>query len=98
MGESTISMFEDQDRKNRGRMEIIAAILSVAKKGAGKTQIMYRANLSFKQLQKYMDFLMKKDLLSVYDGDRGSLYETTSRGCEFLQDYKKIKNVLSESV
>ena len=78
-------------------MDIIAAILSVAKKGAGKTQIMYRANLSFKQLQKYMDFLMKKDLLSTNEDNRGTQYETTSKGYEFLHDYKKIKEILSET-
>jgi len=77
-------------------MDIIAAILSIAKKGAGKTQIMYRANLSFKQLQKYMDFLMKKDLLNTHNSKRGMRYETTERGYEFLRDYKKIKQVLSE--
>ena len=78
-------------------MDIIAAILSVAKDGAGKTQIMYRANLSFKQLQKYMDLLMMKNLLNSFEGNHGTIYETTSRGSEFLHDYRKIKELLSES-
>jgi predicted transcriptional regulator len=45
------------DWKNRSRLEIIGNILGVAKYGAKKTHIMYRANLSYSQLQEYVGFL-----------------------------------------
>jgi predicted transcriptional regulator len=34
-------------------------ILSIAAKGASKTRIMLKANLSFSQLNEYMSFLLK---------------------------------------
>ena len=38
------------ERKRRDRLYILAEILAIAKNGYLKTQIMYRANLSFAQL------------------------------------------------
>jgi Winged helix-turn-helix len=46
---------------------------------------MYRANLSFLQLEKYLRALLGNSLLS-FDGDSG--YLTTTSGQEFLQLYE----------
>ena len=76
---------------NRSRFDIIAAILiSAMNKWATKTQIMYKANLSFKQLQKYMKFLMSSGLIRVSDTNRGRHFRTTPKGIRFLKDYEKI--------
>jgi predicted transcriptional regulator len=40
----------DVKTKRRDKLSIIAEILEIAKNGTLKTQIMYRANLSFAQL------------------------------------------------
>lgn len=39
--------------KRRDKIDIIAEITNIAKDGALKTQIMYKANLSFSQLNIY---------------------------------------------
>jgi predicted transcriptional regulator len=44
-------------------MEIAAGILEIARNGSRKTRIMYLGNLSFDLLQKYLDMLVKLDLL-----------------------------------
>ncbi|UCE95191.1 MAG: hypothetical protein JSV51_05500 [Candidatus Bathyarchaeota archaeon] len=41
--------------KYRSKLQIIAEILDVVKSGARKTHIMYKANLSYKLLCKYLD-------------------------------------------
>ena len=46
----------------RSSIEVIADILRLGE--AGKTEIMYSANMSFKQLQKYLEFLL--DLKLIY--------------------------------
>jgi predicted transcriptional regulator len=44
----------------RSREDIVAAILDIAKHGAIKTRIMYRAFLSYPQLKEYLGMLLKK--------------------------------------
>jgi len=53
-------------RRRRDRSLIIAEILVVAKELALKTQIMYKTNLSFAQLNEYLSLLLKQ-LIRAYD-------------------------------
>jgi predicted transcriptional regulator len=41
--------------KYRSRLQIIAEILEIVRDGAKKTHIMYKANLSYKLLCRYLD-------------------------------------------
>ncbi|MBS7621480.1 hypothetical protein KEJ32_05145, partial [Candidatus Bathyarchaeota archaeon] len=50
-------------QKRRDKLYIIAEILDIAKDGVLKTQIMYRANLSFTQLNDYLEFMLKVNLI-----------------------------------
>ena len=77
---------------NRTRVEILASILNVAHNGALKTHIMYKANLSHRQLEKYLGFLMQNGMiLKVTDADYGgTLYRVTEKGIEFLKDYVRL--------
>ncbi|MBE0513306.1 hypothetical protein IBX38_09680 [Candidatus Bathyarchaeota archaeon] len=81
-------------RKRRDRLYIIAEILAIAKDGSLKTQIMYRANLSFAQLNEYLNFLLKRELLKVNTENRKTLYKTTSKGVKYLENYEEISNLL----
>jgi len=49
-------------RKRRDRLHIIAKILQTAKDGALKTPIMYKANLSFAQLNEYFKAIRKSEI------------------------------------
>ena len=74
---------------NRTRVEILASILNVAHNGELKTHIMYKANLSHRQLEKYLTFLTQQGMLvRVLDEDFGVVkYRVTEKGVEFLKDY-----------
>ena len=81
-------------RKRRDRLYIIAEILAIAKDGSLKTQIMYRANLSFAQLNEYLNFLIKRELLKVNSDNKRTFYKTTSKGVKYLENYEEISNLL----
>ena len=70
--------------KNRDRLSIIAAILEVSNSGASKTRIMFGANLSFKLLEKYLAVVKEAGFVHV----KGSLYQLTEQGREFLKRYR----------
>ena len=77
-------------KERRGKLEIIADILLVARRGAKKTAIVYNANLNFDRVGKYLLYLEEKGLIEhTNDG-----YKTTERGKEFLRDYQKMKEQL----
>ena len=80
--------------KRRDRLDIISEILDIAKDGRLKTQIMYRANLSFSQLNDYLDVLTKMGLLQVKKENRKTTYKTTDKGYRYLEKYTAISGIL----
>lgn len=84
------------ENKRRDKLDIIAEILAIAKDGLLKTQIMYRANLSFAQLNEYLDFLNEINLLEVEKENRKKVYRTTEKGERYLQKYDDISYILGK--
>jgi len=80
--------------RRRDRLFIIAEMLTIAKDGCLKTQIMYRANLSFAQLNEYLSFLTKMDLLKLQNENNKNIYRTTAKGDRYLEKYKDIADIL----
>jgi len=82
---------------HRGRLDIIADILTASFDGVKKTFLMYRCNLSFKQLKHYLEFMLRKRLLRIVAGDDGAnpgLFEITDKGRAFLKNYKGLKALM----
>ncbi len=87
----------DNPRKRRDRLFIIAEILDIAKDGALKTQIMYKANLSFSQLNTYLKLLLETRLLEKTKNNGRTIYKTTKKGCDYIQSYKEVIETLSNN-
>ena len=49
--------------QRRSNIEIIGEMLRIGANGAGKTEIMYSANMSYSQIQKYLKFLLAQGLI-----------------------------------
>ncbi len=81
--------------KNRNRLGIVANILTIAKTGALKTHLMYKANLSYTMLRDYLKFLRENELLSesYYPDQKVTLYKTTDKGIRFLESYVSLKDL-----
>ncbi len=84
----------ENDHKRRDRLFIIAEILRIAQDGCLKTQIMYRANLSFAQLNEYLSYLIKMDLLKLVYQNKKKIYKTTINGGKYLEKYGDIAVIL----
>jgi predicted transcriptional regulator len=87
---------ENKNRR-RDRLYIIAEILKIAGEGSLKTQIMYKANLSFAQLNEYLSFLLQLKLLEIHKEERKKIYVTTAKGEEYLDKYGEISSLLRDS-
>lgn len=82
--------------KYRDRLQIVADILSIANDKAGKTRIMYQANLSYRLLVRYLGKVLDAGLVKPEEDDR---YVLTAKGVEFLgrhEKYAKHRRTLEE--
>ena len=81
--------------KRRSDIEIIADMLKVGENGAGKTEIMYSANMSYRQIQKYLGFLMGQGFIDrMKMGNPSVTYQVTDSGLKLLQLIGNIKEML----
>lgn len=87
----------DNPRKRRDRLFIIAEILDIARDGALKTQIMYKANLSFSQVNTYLKLLQETQLLEILAKSGKRIYKTTKKGVEYMHSYKEVIEILSDN-
>ncbi len=74
--------------KRRDRHDILVEILKTAKDAKIKTHIMYKAKLSYDQINKYLDLLVEKGFLENMTVKRKrqfrTMYRTTENGIELL--------------
>ena len=81
----------------RSNIEIIADMLRVGENGngAGKTEIMYSANMSYAQIQKYLGFLMNQGLVNKVEvGNPVVRYQVTDKGSKLLRSIENIVEML----
>ncbi len=74
--------------KRRDRHDIVAEILKTARGGKIKTHIMYKAKLSYSQINEYLDLLVENGFLENMTVRRKrqivTMYKTTKKGTELL--------------
>lgn len=77
----------------RSRIDTLCDILTISTNGIKKTHILYRANLSHQQLEKFLEVLISKELLMK----KSDSYQTTSKGLAFIEEFAKIQSLMGES-
>ena len=68
----------------RSRFDIIASILLICKNGAKKTEIVYKANLNFRNADVYLKWLNDRGMIMK----EGRIFNITSKGAELLSNLK----------
>ncbi len=81
--------------RRRSSIEIIAEMLRIGENGAGKTKIMYNANLSYTQIQKYLGFLMAQGFINKMEiGNPSVTYQVTENGLKLLEGINSLMEML----
>lgn len=81
--------------QRRSDIEIIADMLKLGENGAGKTRIMYGANLSYSQIQKYLGFLCSQGFINqIKIGNPSVTYQVTDRGLKLIRLINSVKEML----
>jgi predicted transcriptional regulator len=88
----------DASLKRRDKLVIMADIARIAKNGALKTQIMYKANLSFTQLNEYLSLMTELELLEKHAQGSKEVYKATKKGVLFLEKTQEVMQLLNENI
>lgn len=81
--------------RHRGEVQILTDILTLSLKGAKVTHVMYKANLSYSTLRKYLCTAVKNDLVRKVCNDDGSfVYCITEKGRLLLERLNEVNCVL----
>ena len=80
--------------KRRGKLEIIADILSSIQDKEGKiktTHLLYKSNLSHAKLKEYLDILLKKGMIEERLLKGKKMFFMKEQGYKFLSEFERIK-------
>ena len=70
-------------------------MLRVGENGAGKTEIMYSANMSYSQIQKYLGFLMERGFIDkIKIGNPCVTYRITELGLKLMKSINSVTEML----
>lgn len=78
----------------RSNIEVIADILRLGK--AGKTEIMYGANMSYRQLQCYLGYLTERGFIDTTKvGNPVTQYKVNEKGFRLLENIESLLEMLN---
>ena len=94
LGEKEVAPRSPQ-AKNRGRIDVIADILSCCQPACSKSHIMLSANINSIVATRVIANLIKTGLLEIMRRDDMVTYVTTSKGIEFITKYLELEALVS---
>lgn len=94
-----VEVAEKLTSSHRSKIDIIAEVLRETVDGTKKTRIMYSCNLSFRQLQTYLNLLLDHGLLRKgsenEEGIDSKFFEITRKGQNLLRAYDRLKALIT---
>ena len=95
---TTLTLWLNQtESKRRDKLSIMAEILEISRNGTLKTQIMYKANLSFAQLNEYLRFMLKNQLLNKFSANGKDVYGVTKKGEDFSHRHSELTELIQSA-
>jgi len=84
-------------KPRRTQLQIVGLLLDIASRGGvTKTTLVYRGNLNFKIVQKYIDHLESEGMLARSNTNLGTFYSSTQKGLEALSSIRRALNYMPE--
>ena len=89
-----------QPKSRRSNVQIMAEILRVSRLGeVGKTEISSTVNISYSQMQKYLQRLLELRLLDAkVKENRQVSYQTTENGKKLLNQVESVQELLQKNI
>lgn len=89
----------NEDGRRRDRHDIIVEILKTSVEGRIKTHIMYKAKLSYAQINEYLPVLVENGFLENttirHKRHNKKVFKTTPKGLRFIENFNSMKKLWS---
>ncbi len=82
--------------KKRSDDLVASQILDICMNGAGKTKILYQANLNSIRVDQYLENLIRNRLISKVPCGSRVLYKTTNEGSELNLKFHRLQMEMNE--
>jgi predicted transcriptional regulator len=89
-----VSLPSNAAGRRRDSFEIVAHILGACHGNTKKTHLMYGCNMSFNQLNKYLDLLLDTGLLLVEYNSPSRQFRISDKGKDFLKAYQGLMSLM----
>jgi len=90
----------NDDGRRRDRHDIIVEILETALEGKIKTHIMYKAKLSYAQINEYLPALVENGFLENttmrHKRHIKRVFKTTAKGKRFIENFESMRKLWSD--
>ena len=80
--------------RRRGEFQILVDILRISLRGVKVTHLMYKANLSYTTLRKYLTRMSKQGLIRTSTNNGYTIYFATDKGKLLLNRLNEVNSVL----
>ena len=80
--------------RKRNKVDIVNDMLRIIRENGDKvkkTHLMYKANLSHKQMESYISELVKNNLIEKNTSEKKYFIKVTKKGDDFLVKYTQVK-------
>ena len=78
-------------KNKRSEIEIMNTILTIARKEARKTCLLYNTNLCYNNFLEYLNFLLDKKFIEIKNiNNSGNIYYVTDKGERFLNSIENV--------
>lgn len=81
--------------RRRGEVQILVDVLTISLNGVRVTHLMYKANLSYSTLRKYLTATLNQGLISKTSNSGSTVYHTTEKGRALLNNLRTVKEYLT---
>jgi len=84
--------------KQRSDIEIVADMLRVGEKGADKMEVAYTADMSYNQIQKYLEYLINQGFINKVNLDNTMIaYQVTESGLKLLKAIDTLLEIIESN-
>ncbi len=82
--------------KRRSDDLVVSQILDICVAGAGKTRILYQANLNSSRVNHFLENLVKNGFIAEMPRGARTLYKTTSKGEELKEKLHRLQGEMDD--
>ncbi len=82
--------------KRRSEELIVSEILGICEKSAGKTKIVYRANLNSLRVDHYLNTMINNGLITKISLGSRIFYKTTNKGLQLKEKVESLQRDIEE--